>query len=40
MLFILTAKMEQEKMDRNETYSYFKHAKIDAWDYLGYNALR
>lgn len=28
------------KMDRNETYSYFKHDKIDAWDYLGYNALR
>lgn len=27
-------------MDRNETYSYFKHDKIDAWDYLGYNALR
>ena len=21
-------------MDRNETYSYFKHDKIDAWDYL------
>lgn len=36
----INSKNGARKMDRNETYSYFKHDKIDAWDYLGYNALR
>lgn len=36
----INSKNGARKMDRNKTYSYFKHDKIDAWDYLGYNALR